>query len=166
MRGIFNGTTNYMLTEMEGGMSYDDALEAGAGARLRRSRSRPPTWTAGTPRAKAIILAAALFGKKLTLDEMSVQGIRTDHAGGHRGGAGGGRALEADRGGDAGRRHRSRRRALPADHPLARVCGATNAITYSTDLLGEVTLIGAGAGRAQTGFGLLADLLDIHRKTY
>ncbi|PJF25737.1 MAG: homoserine dehydrogenase, partial [Phototrophicales bacterium] len=38
-----------------------------------------------------------------------------------------------------------------------------NAITYTTDLLGDVTLIGAGAGGQQTGFGILSDLIDIHR---
>jgi homoserine dehydrogenase len=48
-------------------------------------------------------------------------------------------------------------------HPLAGVSGATNAITYVTDLLGEVTLVGAGAGRRETGFALLSDLLEINR---
>ncbi len=46
---------------------------------------------------------------------------------------------------------------------LAGVSGATNAITYVTDLLGEVTLVGPGAGRRETGFALLADLLEIDR---
>ena len=49
------------------------------------------------------------------------------------------------------------------DGPLAGVSGPTNAVTYSTDLLGEVTLVGPGAGGRATGFGLLSDLLDIHR---
>ena len=52
---------------------------------------------------------------------------------------------------------------LPLAHPLASVSGTTNAITYTTDLLGDVTLIGAGAGSVQTGFALLADLLEIHK---
>ena len=52
---------------------------------------------------------------------------------------------------------------VPLAHPLAGVSGATNAVTYSTDLMGDVTLVGAGAGRLQTGFGLLSDLLDIAR---
>jgi len=54
-------------------------------------------------------------------------------------------------------------RALPATHPLANVGGATNAITYSTRLLGDVTLVGAGAGRKETGYALLADLLALQR---
>ena len=41
--------------------------------------------------------------------------------------------------------------------------GATNALTFSTDLLGDVTIVGPGAGRIETGFSILTDLLKIHR---
>jgi homoserine dehydrogenase len=50
---------------------------------------------------------------------------------------------------------------LPLSDPLARVDGVTNAITIHSDTLPEVTVIGPGAGRLQTGQGLLADLLAI-----
>ncbi|MEE3254712.1 MAG: homoserine dehydrogenase, partial [Chloroflexota bacterium] len=50
---------------------------------------------------------------------------------------------------------------LPHNHPLYSVSGATNAITYTTELLGDVTLIGPGAGRVETGYALLEDLLGI-----
>jgi homoserine dehydrogenase len=53
---------------------------------------------------------------------------------------------------------------LSLAHPLAGVNGAANALTFSTTLLGEVTLSGAGAGRVETGFAILSDLLAIHRK--
>ena len=46
---------------------------------------------------------------------------------------------------------------------FAGVPGATNAITYTTDLLGDVTLIGPGAGGVATGFALLSDILAAHR---
>ena len=52
---------------------------------------------------------------------------------------------------------------LPLSDPLASVSGSTNAITLSTDLLGDVTLIGAGAGKLETGSAILADLLAIQR---
>jgi homoserine dehydrogenase len=51
---------------------------------------------------------------------------------------------------------------LPLSHPLAGVMGATNAITFTTDLLGEVSVVGPGAGRTETGFSILTDLLRIH----
>jgi len=52
---------------------------------------------------------------------------------------------------------------LPESHPLAQVGGATNAITFTTTLLGDVTLIGPGAGRLATGYALVEDLLALHR---
>lgn len=52
---------------------------------------------------------------------------------------------------------------LPLTHPLAAIEGATSAITYSTDLLGDVTLVGPGAGRIETGYAILSDLLAIHQ---
>jgi homoserine dehydrogenase len=54
--------------------------------------------------------------------------------------------------------------ALPLSNPLAQVMGATNAINYTTRYLGDVTLVGAGAGRLETGYALLADILSIYRK--
>ena len=54
---------------------------------------------------------------------------------------------------------------VPLTHPLAGIMGAVNAITFSTDLLGDVTIVGPGAGKTETGFSILTDLLDIHRLT-
>ena len=54
---------------------------------------------------------------------------------------------------------------LPLSDPLARVDGVLNAITIHSDTLQEVTVIGPGAGRLQTGQGLLADLLAIAKTT-
>lgn len=49
------------------------------------------------------------------------------------------------------------------DHPLASISGATNAITYSTELMGDITLVGPGAGRLETGYAVIEDILAIHR---
>jgi homoserine dehydrogenase len=54
-------------------------------------------------------------------------------------------------------------RRLPLTHPLTGINGVANAICYDTRLLGQVTLIGPGAGRKETGFAILSDLLAIHR---
>jgi len=160
-RGILNGTTNYMLTQMEAGLSYVEAL---AQAQALGYAEADPTadvdgWDAA---GKGIILAAALFGVRLTLDQMSVTGISglteadlaTARAAGERW------KLIVRVTPDGGSVQPIR---LPLTHPLAGVSGGTNAVTYTTDLLGEITLVGPGAGRQSTGFALLADLLALTR---
>lgn len=161
-RGILNGTTNYMLTQMENGVPYADVL---AQAQQLGYAEADPTadvdgWDAA---AKAIIVAQALFNKKLTFADMDVRGIShltppdidAARAAGERW------KLIATVTPEGGSVQPTR---LPLSHPLAGVSGSTNAITYTTDLLGDVTLIGSGAGRIQTGFALLSDVLEIFTK--
>jgi homoserine dehydrogenase len=159
VRGIFNGTTNYMLTKMTEGASYAEVLaEAQA---LGYAEADPTADVDGWDAAgKGIILAAALFGKKLTLDQMSVRGIREITTQDIAAAAAAGEQIKliVEISPEGGKVSPER---IPMSHPLAGVSGGTNAITYVTDLLGEVTLIGAGAGGVQTGFGILSDLLEI-----
>ncbi len=160
-RGILNGTTNYMLTQMENGKPYADALhEAQA---LGYAETDPTAdvdgWDAA---AKAIIVSQAIFNKKLTFADMDVTGIShltppdidAARAAGERWKL---IAYVTPEGGSV------QPQRISINHPLAGVSGTTNAITYTTDLLGDVTLIGSGAGRVQTGFALLSDLLEIHK---
>lgn len=163
-RGILNGTTNYMLTAMEAGRPYADVLAEAQ--RLGYAEADPTADVDGWDAAgKAIILSAALFGKRLTLDSMDVQGISrltpsdidAARASGERW------KLIAHITPEGGSVQPVR---LPITHPLAGVSGTTNAITLTTDLLGDVTLIGAGAGGIQTGFALLSDVLDLHRNIF
>lgn len=160
-RGILNGTTNYILTQMETGLTYEDAL-AQAQA-LGYAETDPSAdvegWDAA---AKLIILSGALFGHTPAMRELDVTGITAITA----------EDIQAAR--DAGQRWKLVAQVtpdggsvgpvrLPLSDPLAAVAGSTNAITYTTDLLGEVTLVGVGAGRLATGFALLSDLLELHR---
>lgn len=160
-QGILNGTTNYILTEMESGTSYAEALKQAQA--LGYAETDPSGDVEGWDAAgKVVILAAALFGKKLTLESMSVQGIshltlediQAAQAAGERWKL---IATVTPEGGSV------RPVRLPLTDPLANISGAMNAITYHTDLMGAVTLIGAGAGRTQTGFALLSDLLVLHK---
>ena len=73
-RGILNGTTNYILTQMESGMSYEDAL-AQAQA-LGYAETDPSGDVEGWDAAgKVLILASALFGSKLSMGDLDVSGI-------------------------------------------------------------------------------------------
>lgn len=159
-RGILNGTTNYILTQMEGGMSYADALAQAQS--LGYAEADPSGDVDGWDAAgKALIVARSVFGAPLTMSDLDVSGISAITAG----------DVEAARA--AGERWKLiahvtptggsvQAQRIPVSHPLAGVSGPTNAITYTTDLLGDITLVGPGAGRKQTGFGLLSDLVDIH----
>ncbi|HUN23622.1 MAG TPA: homoserine dehydrogenase [Anaerolineales bacterium] len=74
IQGILNGTTNYILTEMEKGMSYTDAL-AQAQA-LGYAETDPTGDVEGYDAAgKLIILANILFGKQLSLEQIDRTGI-------------------------------------------------------------------------------------------
>jgi homoserine dehydrogenase len=42
--------------------------------------------------------------------------------------------------------------------------GAQNALTFDTDLMGKITIQGAGAGKIETGYSILSDILAIHRR--
>ena len=163
-RGILNGTTNYILTQMETGRSYADAL---AQAQALGYAEADPTadvdgWDAA---GKALILARVVFGSPLTLADLRVEGIAdltpADIAAAHAAGARWKLVAEVTpEGGCVGPLR------LPLSDPLAGVGGTANAVTYSTDLLGPVTLVGPGAGRLQTACGLLADLLEIHENSH
>jgi homoserine dehydrogenase len=48
---------------------------------------------------------------------------------------------------------------IDVTHPLAGIMGATNALTFSTDTLGDVTIVGPGAGRTETGYSALVDII-------
>jgi homoserine dehydrogenase len=164
LRGIVNGTTNYILTQMEGGMSYAEALAEAQ--RLGYAEADPTGDVEGYDAAgKAVILANIVMDARLSLTDVDRAGITTLTRD----------TIEAAR--SAGERWKLIARVwregdevrasvqptrLALSHPLAGVGGATNAITFTTDLLGDVTLIGPGAGGAATGFAILSDILAMH----
>jgi homoserine dehydrogenase len=164
IQGILNGTTNFILTQMEAGGSYAEALKEAQA--LGYAEADPTGDVEGFDAAgKVVILSNILMGSPLTMADVEREGITRLTPGDIQGAA-----LRGERWKligtieiEAGRVTASvRPTAIPSDHPLANVKGALNAITYTTDLLGDVTLIGAGAGRLQTGYALLNDLLAIH----
>jgi homoserine dehydrogenase len=53
---------------------------------------------------------------------------------------------------------------IDLSHPLANVMDATNAVTITSEALGDVTIVGPGAGRKETGYAMFNDLVHIARK--
>jgi len=166
-KGILNGTTNYILTRMEEGMSYDDALKKAQ--ELGYAEADPTGDVEGLDAlGKVVILTNVVLGKKIGwkdverkgITEISVEDIEQAKKEGKRWKLIGGANIESD----GSVKAKVWPEKLPLNDPLAGVCEAINALTYYTDELGPVTIVGPGAGGRETGFSLLIDLLNINRK--
>jgi homoserine dehydrogenase len=163
IQGILNGTTNYILTRMEQGATYPAAL---AEAQAEGYAEADPTGDVEgfDAAAKVVILAHLMFNANLSMRDVrrtGITGLTVDDIAQAR--------ANRERWKMIGSLERVNGKLvasvapvrLSVDHPLAGVGGATNAITYSTELLGDVTLIGPGAGRIQTGYAIIGDLLAL-----
>lgn len=167
IRGIMNGTTNFILTNMEQGKSYEAALKEAQ--ELGYAEAKPDADVEGWDAlAKVVILSKSVMGVDVGVGDVdrtgitgiSLEDVKKAKADGKRWKLIGrvvrdGKGVKASVGPEM----------VDLTDPLASVGGATNALTFVTDLLGEVTIVGAGAGKIETGFSLLVDLLQIHRMT-
>ncbi len=165
VQGILNGTTNYILTKMESGADYAEVL---AEAQQKGYAEADPRGDVEGHDAagKIVILANLLMELPLTMEDVSCEGITrltaddisTAAASGERW-----KLIGAAEKTPASFIASVQPQRVPLSHPLASITGATNAITYTTELLGDVTLVGPGAGRIETGYALMEDMLAIHR---
>ncbi len=164
-RGILNGTTNYILSEMESGKTYQEALSTAQ--KLGYAEADPTADVDGLDAlAKVTILANVLMGADLRPADIPCEGIRSitpDHIDEARAQGKRYKLIGEVRREDGRVSARVAPMQIEVSHPLAGIMGATNAVTFTCDLLGEVTISGAGAGRIETGYSLLVDLLEIHR---
>lgn len=163
--GIFNGTTNYILTQMESGMSYADALAEAQ--RLGYAEADPTGDVEGFDAAgKVVILARLVMNEQIAMEDvdrtgiskLTLEDVNAAKAAGERWKLIG--SLERV---DGKLITSVKPQRLPITHPLAGVSGATNAAHFVTDYVGEVTLIGPGAGRLPTGYAVIEDILTIYR---
>ena len=166
LAGILNGTTNYILTQMESGMGYADALKQAQG--LGYAEADPSADVEGFDAlAKIVILANVLMGADLKVADVEREGItristddiKSAKAQGKRWKLIGRAKLDSD-----AVKASVKPTLVSLDDPLASVGAAMNALTFGTDVLKSVTITGAGAGGPQTGFALLSDLLELHRR--
>ncbi len=161
--GIVNGTTNFMLTAMEAGMSYDEAL---ADAQARGYAEADPTddVTGADAAAKMAILATVAFASRYALEDVAKVGIDTidplDVAA----------ASQLDmvirligqaRLMDGHVDVRVSPALVDKHHPLAAVEGAFNAVMLQGDAIREITLEGPGAGGVETASAVIADITSV-----
>lgn len=160
IRGILNGTTNYILTRMEEDrIPFEEALREAQ--RLGYAEADPSMDVDGIDTAcKLVIMANWIMNKRVTLPDVDIHGIR-------------GITLKEVE--EAMRRGFSMKligsiddelkvepMEIRKDDPLC-VRGNLNAVTFVSQFAGEQTIIGRGAGGIETASAILRDLLEIKR---
>jgi homoserine dehydrogenase len=162
--GIVNGTTNYILTRMTAsGTSYQEAL---AEAQSLGYAERDPTADIEgyDAAAKAAILANVAFGAKVVAGDVYREGISEINAQDIQAAARLGFAIKLlaviEAGPDGALAVRVHPAMVPQDHPLAAVRDSFNAVFIEGDAVGQLMLLGRGAGGPPTASAVLGDLVD------
>lgn len=166
IRGIMNGTANYILSMMtEHGTPFDEVLKD---AQDKGFAEADPTYDIeGIDTAhKLAILMSIAYGQYVQLDDIAVEGISSI------------KPIDIDFAREFGyrikllaisRNHGDHTEArvhptmVPESHMLANINGSFNAIQFTGDTVGEVLFYGHGAGMMPTGSAVAADVVDISR---
>lgn len=178
VRGIVNGTTNFILSQMhEAGQSYADALADAQAAGL--AEADPSADVKGIDAAnKLVILARLAFGVWITPESIAraagqgmagITGVSAEDVAAARGA---GRAIKlvaqarrlATPSGDDGVAAAVVPMLVRAESSLGRVNGTDNRIELRGDPIGRVAFEGPGAGGRATSSAILADLLALARE--
>ncbi|ODN69806.1 Homoserine dehydrogenase [Methylobrevis pamukkalensis] len=164
--GILNGTCNYILTRMEReNLAFETCLAEAQ--RLGYAEADPTFDVDGFDTAhKLSILTALAFGTKLDADRVYVEGIReitiadieaADELGYRI------KLLGVARRTETGIEQRVHPAMVPKSSAVARTDGVLNAVAIDGSLVGEVVLVGPGAGGNATASSVAADIIDIAR---
>ena len=162
---VINGTTNYVLGRMASGTTMADAIREAQEAGYAEA---DPSEDIGGYDAtyKLAILASIAYEIKVRPHEIYREGIDGIEPVDFRYARELGYAIKLVA---HTQRHTGRVEArvhpamVPLDHPLARVEGAENAVFVEGDLVGQVLLVGQGAGGRPTASAVVGDLIDLAR---
>ena len=162
--GILNGTTNYILTRMTNeGLGYEEVLADAQ--RLGYAEADPTADVDGFDAAsKVAILSSIAFHTRVTTDDVYMQGIRNISAADIEQAREMGyciKLLGIARKTAEGIDARVHPTMIPADHMLAGVSGAMNAVFAVGDAVGETMFYGAGAGSFPTASAVVGDVLEL-----
>jgi homoserine dehydrogenase len=162
--GIMNGTTNYMLTKMsEEKLSYEDAL---AQAQKKGFAEADPSADVEgyDAAAKIAILASIAFNKRVTIDDVTTEGITeitpTDLEYAREMGYAL-KLLAIANNTPKGIDVRVGPTMINKEHPLASINGVYNAIYVVGDPVGETMFFGEGAGSGPTASAVVGDVIEI-----
>lgn len=175
--GIVNGTTNFILDQMDStGAQFADALAQAQ--RLGYAEADPTADVEGYDAAsKAAILASLSFHTRFSLDDVYCEGISSVTAADIAAAKDAGFVIKllaiaekltatgtaTDANGDTGVSVRVHPTLLPREHPLAAVHGAFNAVFIEAENAGELMFYGQGAGGKPTASAVMGDLISAAR---
>ncbi|MHA1720835.1 MAG: homoserine dehydrogenase [Promethearchaeota archaeon] len=159
IRGILNGTSNYILTRMtEANLAFDDALKEAQ--ELGYAEADPTLDINGYDAAgKIVILANSLLGWDKTIKDVDIKGITEVTA----------EKIEQARKENKYIKHvciakdgklSAGTELIPMGSTLA-VMGSLNLVEFETEHAGPYTLIGRGAGGFEAASGILSDIINI-----
>ncbi len=159
--GILNGTTNFILTKMErDAMPFEEALATAQ--KLGYAEADPSLDVDGYDSAcKVVIIANWLFGRRVTLKDVEIQGIRNVDLNWIRKASAKGRAIKL-LGFVDGQPRVEPTEVLRSD-PIC-VGDTLNAVRFRTEHAGDEIIIGRGAGGMETASAVLRDLIAIREK--
>lgn len=168
IRGILNSTTNFILTALEDGASFDEAVAEAK--HIGIAEADPANDLEGWDSAvKIVVLANVLMKADLRpadVDRTGIMGLSPDEV---RAAAAAGDRIklvcEAWREGDAVRARVSPQR-LPLSDPLSQVRQASSVVTFETDTLPRLTIIEGDPDPVTTAYGMLVDMINIARGRY
>ena len=166
LRGTLNATANVVLSDMAAGRSYEEALAAAQKAGFAERDPAADVEGHDTV-AKTMILAALVVGIQLRPEQVARRGI-TDVEGQVRKAAENGRrvrlvaTLKLSGAGELAAHVEPV--AVATDDPLANIEGVMNAVICRADPVGQVVVIGPGAGPKLAGQGVLSDLIALARR--
>ena len=167
IEGILNGTTNYMLMRMEAGLDFSTALKE---AQEEGYAEADPSGDVDgfDAAAKVVILANLLMDADLSINDIQRTGMSSLRVADINQAKSNNRCWKVlghvSKNPDGDFTAWVKPIEIDRSHALANVSGATNAITFSTELMGDVTLIGTGAGRIETGYAVIEDILSIAKQ--
>jgi homoserine dehydrogenase len=161
--GIVNGTTNFILTRMEEGAEYEEALAEAQ--RLGYAEADPTDDVSGADAAaKMAVLATVAFGSRVQLTDVAyegIEGIKPHHVAAARELQTVVRLVGSATLVDGAVDVRVGPALVDGQHPLAAVVGAFNAVMLQGDAIREITLEGPGAGGIETASAVVADMVSV-----
>jgi len=159
--GILNGTTNYILTNMADGMSFNDALsDAKQKGYVEADESLDIDGLDAA--AKLVILANWIMRMKVTMPDIKRIGIREIDSSDIKHATENNCAIKLIA--SCNKELKVEPKEIAVDDPLC-VSGTLNAISFTSEHSGTQTIIGRGAGGIETASSILRDLIDIRNES-